>query len=94
LRFRLTASPEGLDCQSPWRKGRFIAWDNVQSVSYSRINSWFIIRATDGWKFRIHFFVAGLQHFLDMCEEYLPIEALRGAKAGYERMGREFPDDD
>src|SRR5262249_58543406 len=34
MRFSLTVSPEGLDCCSPWRAGRFVAWDEVQNLTY------------------------------------------------------------
>jgi hypothetical protein len=91
LRFALTVGPEGLDCRSPWRGRRFLPWEEVKEVSYSGMNSWFIIRATDGWKFRVSILVPGLSQFLARCEQHLPPEALEGAEAGYARVGRPFP---
>jgi hypothetical protein len=94
MRFALTVSAEGLDCRSPWRGRRFIAWDEVQDISFSKINSWFIIRAADGWKFRVSTFVPGLTHFLEACEDHLRAVALEQARPGYELLGRPFPRED
>jgi hypothetical protein len=91
MRFALVVSPEGLDCCSPWRRGRFLAWDEVQDVSYSATSSWFVIQATDGWKFRVPILVPGLTHFLEACERHLPVAALTGAFGGYMRVRRPFP---
>jgi hypothetical protein len=94
LGFALVVSPEGLDCQSPWRGRQFILWDEVEDISYSSMNSWFIIRATDGWKFRVSVLVPGLSHFLEQCERHLPLSVLADARPGYLRVGREFPETD
>jgi hypothetical protein len=91
MRYALTVSPQGLDCRSPWRGGRFLTWDEVQDISYSTLSSWFIIRARDGWKFRAPILVPGLARFLEQCERYLPPAALRKAEAGYSMVGRPFP---
>jgi hypothetical protein len=91
MRFSLTVSPQGLDCRPPWRGRRFLPWEEVAEVSYSGMNSWFVIRAKDGWKFRLHILVPGLAQFLEQCERYLPPQALEKAEAGYGRVGRPFP---
>jgi hypothetical protein len=93
FRFRLAVSADGLDCHSPWRGRRFLAWAEVEDVSYSLINMWFIIRANDGRKFRVHLFVCGLNSFLEKCEDHLPFRRLENAKSGYDQVGRAFPDD-
>jgi hypothetical protein len=91
LRFALVVSPEGLDCRSPWRGRRFLAWDEVAEVSFSAMNSWFVVRGADGWKFRVSVLVPGLNAFLEQCEKHLPPEALAKAEPGYLRVGRPFP---
>jgi hypothetical protein len=93
-RFAVYVSPKGIECRSPWRPGRFLPWRDIEEVSFSPMNSWFVIRSTDGWKFRIHTLVPGLSQFLEQCEQHLPAGALDGAEAGYMRVGRRFPDDD
>ncbi len=90
-RFALVVSPEGLDCRSPWRGRRFMAWGDVASLSFSPSNRWFIIRDRGGRTFRVHVFVAGVPEFLARSEERLPLAALAGAKAGYLQVGRRFP---
>lgn len=92
LRFSLTLSPEGVDCRSPWRSGRFLPWNEVKELSYSAVNSWFIIYATDGWKFRVSILVPGLAALLEEFERRLPLSALTPAKLGYDRVGRPFPE--
>jgi hypothetical protein len=91
LRFALVVSPEGLECRSPWRGLRFLAWDEVAEVSFSAMNSWFVIRAEGGWKFRVSLLVPGLNAFLEQCEKHLPPEALVKAAPGYARLGRPLP---
>jgi hypothetical protein len=91
LRFALFVSPEGIECRSPWRGSRFLPWKDVEEVSFRASNSWFVIRAKDYYKFRIHILVPGLSQFLEQCEQHLPPGALDGAEAGYRRVGRPFP---
>jgi hypothetical protein len=91
MRFELKVSPDGLDCRSPWRGARFLAWDDIKDISYSEAYSWFVVRAVDGWKFRVPVLVSGLPSWLEQCERYLPKSALAGAKSGYEAVGRQFP---
>jgi hypothetical protein len=93
-RFAVYVSPKGIECRSPWRPGRFLPWRDIEEVSFSPMNSWFVIRSTDGWKFRVHLMVPGLSQFLEQCEQHLPAGALDGAEVGYLRVGRRFPDDD
>jgi hypothetical protein len=88
--FALGVTDEGLDCKSPWRGRRFVYWDEVVEVSFSGGN--FVIRAADGYKFRVSTFVPGLTAFLQRCERHLPPQALRGARDGYARVGRRLPD--
>jgi hypothetical protein len=90
-RFALIVSPAGLDCRSPWFSSKFIAWQDVEEVSFSSINQWFVIRAIDGRRFRVHRFVDGLPVFLDLCEKNLSADRLRRARVGYFHVGRAFP---
>jgi hypothetical protein len=90
MRFSLTVSPEGLDCRSPWRPGRFVAWEEVQKLTYGGASQWFIIHTKDRWKFRVSIFVSGLNQFLEQFEKHLPQEALAGARQGYQWVGRPF----
>ena len=91
MRFGLIAMHQGLDCRSPWKRGRFLHWEEVAEVSFGSAGSWFIIRAVDGWKFRIPTLVPRLARFLEICESYLPVTALEGARVGYDRLRRPFP---
>jgi hypothetical protein len=91
-RFRLILTPESLDCRPVWRSQRIVEWNDVESISFSNWLSWFVIRARDGWKFRIPVMVNALPVFLQACKAKLPIEALEAARSGYQRLNCQFPD--
>jgi hypothetical protein len=90
-RFALIVTPDGLDCRSPWLSNKFIAWVDVEAISFSSINQWFIINARDGRTFRIHLFMSGVPYFLSLCEMNLHTSVLARAKVGYFQVGRPFP---
>ena len=90
MRFALLLMPDGLYCKSPWRGSRYLTWAEIQEIDFSAMSSWFIIRAVDGWTFRVYTLVPSIGRFLEECGKYLPPEALRKAKAGYERYGLPF----
>jgi hypothetical protein len=91
FRFSLIICPKGLDCSSPWKGRHFIAWNEITQVSFSSINSWFVIKSATGRSFRVSLFVSGIPEFLAQCERYLPPAALTKARHGYAEVGREFP---
>jgi hypothetical protein len=91
IRFALGVSKDGLDCRSPWRPGRFVPWNRVEKLSYSTMNSWFVIHTKDRWSFHVSIFVPGLSVFLIRCEQHLSIANLVKAKPGYSQVGRPFP---
>jgi hypothetical protein len=93
VRFRLVLSKDGLDCSPPWRARRFLAWEGVKEVTYRGAYSNFVIRAWDGWTFSFSILTPGVLQFLEQCELRLPTAALQGARDGYARLGRPFPDD-
>lgn len=90
-RFYLLLTPDGVKCRSPWRGRRFFSWSDVESVSFSSINSWFVVRAAAGGKMRVHSYVAGVAEFLRIIELRMPAQAFRDARPGYARLGRTFP---
>lgn len=90
-RFYLLATPEGLESRSPWRGLRFLAWEDVERVTFSQANAWFVFHGRDGTVIRVHMFVGGLTDLLRLTELRVPAGALKGARMGYERLGRPFP---
>jgi hypothetical protein len=90
-RFALILTPLGMECLSPWRKRLFFAWDEIEELSFSSMNQWFIVRARYGRKFRVPILVSGLSDFLAQCEQHLVPDQLREAKVGYMQVGRCFP---
>jgi hypothetical protein len=90
-RFAVGVSPQGLDCRSPWRDAQFIAWGEIEAITYNPTYMWFLVRAMGGRTFRVSAFVSGISEFLARCEQHLPPTALDGAEAGYLAVGRPFP---
>ena len=90
-RYYLLATPEGLECRSPWRGVRAVPWEDVVAVNYSGVNAWFEFVGRDGDRVRAHSFVARLNDLLAAVEARVPASALKGARAGYARIGRPFP---
>jgi hypothetical protein len=90
-RYYLLATPEGIECRSPWRGVRALAWEDVVAVHYSGVNAWFEFVGRDGDRVRAHSFVARLNDLLAAAERQLPASAMKGARAGYARIGRPFP---
>src|SRR5262249_42054667 len=90
MRFSLTVSPEGLDCRSPWRPGRFVAWDEVQKLTYGGGGQWVVIHTQRRWKVCVCVPVSRRNQSLEQFEKHLPQEALAGARQGYQWVGRPF----
>ena len=90
-RFYLLATPVGLEGRSAWRGLRVIAWDDLEAVAYSPPNAWFEFRGRAGERVRAMTFADGVHDLLRVVEENVPAEALVGARAGYNRIGRRFP---
>lgn len=63
-RWKLTVTPTGLECRSPWKAPRTVEWSEVQSVTYSSLQGWHIVLFKDGDSFRIPGIVPGVWRFL------------------------------
>jgi hypothetical protein len=72
-RFALTISADGLECQSPWRRKRFVKWDEIDDVTPGEIGKWYVLRARGGYRFRVPLQqVPGLSDFLAAVTRYRP----------------------
>lgn len=89
--FYVALDREGIMVRSAWRGRRTFRWDDVVEMTYSSLNMWFIFRLADGSKVRISSLVGNLNEFLRGVELQLPVDSLRHARTGYERLGRPFP---
>jgi hypothetical protein len=90
-RYYLLVTSNGLECRSPWRGSRTIAWGDLSAMNYSAVNAWFEFQSEEGDRIRVHSFVAGLNDLLGAVEARVPARALKGARTGYSRVGRPFP---
>ena len=90
-RYYLLVTTNGLEARSAWRGTRFLAWDDIDGLSYSSINSWFVFSATNGERLRVSAYVSGLNNLLALVETRLPAVAIKSARTGYTKLGRPFP---
>ncbi|HKA07894.1 MAG TPA: PH domain-containing protein [Gemmataceae bacterium] len=90
-RYYLLVSPAGLEARSAWRGTRFLAWDDIDGLSYSSINSWFVFSAASGERLRVSAYIGGLKNLLALAESRLPVSAIKAARTGYAKLGRPFP---
>lgn len=93
-RYYVLISPEGIERRSAWLGFRFIAWDDLTSVTYSQINAWFVFQAENGEKIRISALISGLNDLLRLVEMRVHPSVLKPARTGYDRLGRPFPKND
>jgi len=89
--FYISLDANSIQSRSAWRGSRTFTWDDVTGLSYSSLNMWFILRLTDGAKIRVPLLVGNLKELLSRIEGQLPVDALRHARVGYEKVGRPFP---
>ena len=72
FRWSLTVTPQGLECNSPWKPRRMANWGDVTSVTYSRLHHWHVLRFADGGSFRVPAVVPGVSRLLDVCKTKVP----------------------
>lgn len=91
FQYSLTITSKGLDCISPWRGKRFIAWNDVKQIDFSDANLWFGVQPHQGPVFHVSVFVPGCAQFLGECEANLKTEQLAPAVQGYPWVWRALP---
>jgi hypothetical protein len=72
-RFSLTITAAGLECRSPWRGRRFVAWDEVVALTPSQAIQWHILQTSSGYRFCIpNQGVPGLTLLQEMVDRLAP----------------------
>ena len=85
--FRVVVTDREIIRHSPWRRPVTIPWEEVGAVSYSRINSWFVLSAADGRKVRVAQLLGGVPTLAARIQRHLPPEVYANARAGFEALG-------
>jgi hypothetical protein len=93
-RFSIVVSSEGLNFRSAWRAGFFMAWQDVEAVSYSLMWQWFVIRSTHGQKIHVPKLIGGIGDFLGELAMNLDPAVMRKARSGFTIVGVAFPEND
>ena len=82
-RFSIVVSPEGLDFRSPWRRGFFVAWQDIEEVHWSWSELGLVIRSCHGRKINVPHGIAGFRCFLGEVEGHLGASGLDKPYGGY-----------
>lgn len=61
---RATWNDYELTMSSPWSPERQILWSSIESVTYSKGNSWFVVKSDMGVTLRLHTMLGGLPSLL------------------------------
>jgi hypothetical protein len=91
VRYYVFATPQGLECRSPWRAARYFAWDDVREVTFNPAAGWFAFEAWDGDRIRVHWTAVGVRDLLRLVEMRIPAALVQKARPGWDRLGRPLP---
>jgi hypothetical protein len=83
LRFRCLLTDQGIDHRSAWMGRRFIALDDVASLTYSGFALGFILTMRDGSHRCVSNSVVGIRQFTKYCRRRLPREVWETARDGF-----------
>jgi hypothetical protein len=78
-----------LNFASPWGSARRLRWTDIVHIEYSASARWFIVRARDGTKIRLHYFLGGLHDLLTEMKQRTS-DQVRGQLE--QAMRTEFPE--
>lgn len=70
---------EGIDKHSAWSRHLFMRWDEVESIEFTAVNQWFVIKGNKG-TIRLHAYLIGLPEFAKIVRKHVPEE--RWERAG------------
>jgi hypothetical protein len=71
-RVRLLITDKGLIGISPWRRKREVLWQEVDSVTYSPLNRWFVITGPGRRKIRASRSLVGIENLLKAVKANVP----------------------
>ena len=69
---KITLSEDGISSKTIWSKKKYIAWKEVQKVTYSKASGWYEVHGTYGLKIRLSMLLDGKEYVVDAFERYLP----------------------
>jgi hypothetical protein len=75
--------PEGIIIFTAWTGIKSIAWRDIQEITFSGANKWFVIKGPDRRKIRVSIFLVGIAEFETIVRSQLPPERFRKAEVGF-----------
>lgn len=79
----ISLTDQGIRGTSPWRGPREFPWNQVQDVSYSLLNRWFVLTSLQGQKIRVSCFLVGIRTFVAKLKQHVPPEKYVRAERGF-----------
>jgi hypothetical protein len=90
-RFSIVVSADGVQFQSAWRPGFFVAWPEISQVYYEPAMLWFVIHSSHGQSIHVSKYIAGLAEFLGEITSRLHPSGLKAPNAGFVTYKRRLP---
>ncbi len=72
LMFRVFLSKDSVGVRNLLGKDKFIQWDDIHHISYSRIWGWVVLKGGENVVIRVSILVKDFQLFLESLEQFLP----------------------
>lgn len=72
-------SPSFITRHSPWRGDLTIRWEEIETVGYSTVLEWFVLRTPRG-TIRLQVYLDGIQEFIQMAKTRVPAERFEAMK--------------
>jgi hypothetical protein len=64
---------KGIDKHSAWNRRLFMQWGEVDSITFTAVNQWFVIKGANG-SVRLHAYLDGLKEFAIVVRTHVPRE--------------------
>jgi hypothetical protein len=88
---RLLVTEKGIHSRSPWRAARCFGWEEITRVSYSALNSWFILTGAEGRTIVVSVHMTGIRSFVRAIRSQLARENYRQAEVGFTHVDQWAP---
>ena len=79
---------EGIDRHSAWSRHLFMRWSEIDSITFTAVNQWFVIKGNMG-TIRLHAYLIGLPEFARAVRKHVPPERWDKAKGMIETLAED-----
>lgn len=75
---------------SPWRKERAWRWEEIEQVTFSRLNRWLVLKGPGGKKVRASIYLLRIQDLVQAVKQHIPDKKREQAKAYLENPAKHW----